>query len=680
MRALILPLVLLLSSAASAQERLALVVGQNDGGEGRATLRFAERDAERFADVLIRLGGVAPEGLALVLGPDLESFDRSLSDLAQRAQAAQDAGRRVEVVVYYSGHADEAGLLLAGERVGFKELRAALTELPADVRVAVIDACAAGALTRAKGGAHVPGFLVDESSEMQGHAFLTAASETESAQESDRLGGSFFTHALMTGMRGAADTSGDGQVTLDEAYRYAFDETLSRTERSRIGPQHPGFDIQLTGQGELVMTDVRTASATLVLAESLEGQVFLRDGDGQLALEVRKPAGRTLQLGLEPGDYAVTLARGEERLGANLTLPDGAVLELGPAMFAQAVVDDAVVARGGESAVRAKPRTLIVPANVSLVPGLSTNDVAGGPAINLFSFDVLMGNTQELRGLSLGFGLGWVYGDVKGVQTSLLGAVAGGDVRGGQASLGASVAAQDVLGVQASTGVNVTAGTLRGLQLGSGLSYAGALAGAQVSVINIGGHVRGFQLGVINLARRVEGAQVGVINLAVENEGVGVGLISGALRGYNHVSVYASDLAPVNVSVQIGSKYLYTLLSGGYQPLPLSGALNVDTYSILSLGIGGHIPVGDFFVDLDVSGGTLLPNRTFDSQDQVLGVGRAIVGWQPEGQLFGVFGGVAVNSLVGIGRQVSAIGVGSQLGDGQGDLAVWPGVFVGVRL
>ena len=38
-------------------------------------------------------------------------------------------------------------------------------------------------------------------------------------------------------------------------YRYAFDETLARTENTQAGPQHPSYDIQLTGAGDLVLTD-----------------------------------------------------------------------------------------------------------------------------------------------------------------------------------------------------------------------------------------------------------------------------------------------------------------------------------------------------------------------------------------------------------------------------------------
>ena len=96
---------------------------------------------------------------------------------------------------------------------------------------------------------------------MRGHAFLTSSSEDEAAQESDRIGASFFTHYLVSGLRGAADVTGEGKVSLNEAYQFAFHETLGRTSETQVGAQHPAYDIELSGTGDVVMTDLRQTSA-----------------------------------------------------------------------------------------------------------------------------------------------------------------------------------------------------------------------------------------------------------------------------------------------------------------------------------------------------------------------------------------------------------------------------------
>jgi hypothetical protein len=197
----------------------------------------------------------------------------------------------------------------------------------------VLDACASGAFVRIKGGKTRPAFLVDESSTMRGHAFLTSSSETEAAQESDRIGASYFTHYLVSGLRGAADSSGDGKVTLNEAYQFAFNETLGRTEQTRGGAQHPSYDITMSGSGDVVMTDMRQTSATFVLGEEMAGRFFIRNAAQQLVVELYKPAGRKVELGLEPGTYEVRLERGTGSFVGKAQVGEGGRVVLDAALF-----------------------------------------------------------------------------------------------------------------------------------------------------------------------------------------------------------------------------------------------------------------------------------------------------------------------------------------------------------
>ena len=46
--------------AAATLQRFTLIVGANSGGAGRPQLQYAVSDAERFARVLVELGGVSP--------------------------------------------------------------------------------------------------------------------------------------------------------------------------------------------------------------------------------------------------------------------------------------------------------------------------------------------------------------------------------------------------------------------------------------------------------------------------------------------------------------------------------------------------------------------------------------------------------------------------------------------
>jgi hypothetical protein len=324
-------------------QRYTLIVGANFGGADRPMLKYGISDAERFARVMVDLGGVRPEHNTVLKQPKLRDLLDGLDLVTRRVgEAAKLSGpekARTEVIVYYSGHADEKGLLLGEDRYSYRSLRDRLDQIPADVRIAVLDACASGAFTRIKGGRARPPFLVDQSANMRGHAFLTSSAATEVAQESDRIRASYFTHYLVSGLRGAADSSGDGRITLNEAYQFAFSETLGRTVDSKGGVQHPSYDINMSGTGDVVMTDVRQLSATLVLAADTDGRFFVRNGANELIVEVYKPYGRTVSLGVEPGVYEVRVEHEKRALLAKVTVADGGRLVIDRPQFGPTTVE-----------------------------------------------------------------------------------------------------------------------------------------------------------------------------------------------------------------------------------------------------------------------------------------------------------------------------------------------------
>ncbi|MDR0516954.1 MAG: caspase family protein, partial [Fibromonadaceae bacterium] len=295
-----------LSAAPQKIERFLLVAGANDGGKDRVKLRYAESDANSFASVLAQMGGVPQNNILRVFNPNAQAMQNGFAELEKRLKS-KEPGTRKEVFVYYSGHADDKGLRLGSDIYSWAELRKSVSNINADVKVAVLDACGSGAITRTKGGVSKPAFLQDASSEMKGYAFLTSSSENEASQESDRLKGSFFTHALVSGLRGAADMTGNGKVTLSEAYQFAFNETLQSTQNTSAGSQHPNRDMNLAGTGDVVMTDLRETGAVLTLDADLEGRFFIRDAQGNLFAELHKIRGRQIELGMPAGKYSVQM-------------------------------------------------------------------------------------------------------------------------------------------------------------------------------------------------------------------------------------------------------------------------------------------------------------------------------------------------------------------------------------
>lgn len=309
------------SAEAMEVRRFALLIGANDGGSERSKLRFAESDAKAVGSVLAQMGGVARRDEVYVLAPAPVDVDRAFDTIAEKLRAAKQEGVRLELIAYYSGHSDEFGLLFGGERYGYEQFRENFEALPADVRIVVVDSCASGALIRPKGGTRRPSFLADASSKVKGQAIVTSSSIDEAAQESDDLGSSYFTHFLVSGLRGAADRNADSRITLAEAYEYAFSNTLQVTNGTAAGAQHATYDFQLSGHGEVVLTMFTPRTSTLELGEDLVGRVYVWTADERLAVEVPKVFGDSLELGLAPGKYTVTLAQNGEARKADVEIP-----------------------------------------------------------------------------------------------------------------------------------------------------------------------------------------------------------------------------------------------------------------------------------------------------------------------------------------------------------------------
>lgn len=369
--------------------RFALVVSSNDGGASRTRLRFADSDAKAMADVLQHLGGLRGQDLTLLNGATRASLQAAFAQLKAAIEASKGDRARREVFIYYSGHSDETGLMLGTEHVSYEQLRQWLEATGADVRIAVLDSCASGAMIRLRGGTKRPSFLNDVSIDARGHAFLTASSASEAAQESDRIGAAFFTHYLVSGLRGAADNNRDGRVTLNEAYQFAYSETLGRTVQTAAGAQHPAYDIQLAGTGDLVLTDVRSTDASLVLGQDVAGRVYVRDPADHLLVELRKDPAHPVELGLAPGDYKVALDRDGNHFGANVSLAHGSSARLEQSQFV-ATAPLRTVSRGNPETVAASTST----AQPAAAPAEADESLSD----TLIGKDSLIGTTTEFGG------------------------------------------------------------------------------------------------------------------------------------------------------------------------------------------------------------------------------------------------------------------------------------------
>ena len=317
-------------------QRFAIAIGNNAGDEGEETLRWAENDAARTHALLVELGDVAPEDAVLLRGADADAVRAALRGLREKLARAQ--ARDAVVFAYFSGHGDAGSLHLAGTRLGLQELEQLLRETRAATLVTVIDACRdeQPAGVRNKGARHDKPFDIQlrRDNGRTGRVTITSAGRNEVAQESDQLRSSFFTHHLLSGMRGAADRDGDRQVNLDELYHYAYHHTLASSHAHLAAVQHPQLDVELQGEGDLVITRLTHAGAVLGLPAAVGGDfLIVDDGNGDVVAQVWKPQGRPAQLALEPGRFRVQLRHDSQVYATEVGLEWGGQHALIPESF-----------------------------------------------------------------------------------------------------------------------------------------------------------------------------------------------------------------------------------------------------------------------------------------------------------------------------------------------------------
>ena len=217
------------------------------------------------------------------------------------------------------------------------------------MRVAILDSCRSGALTRIKGARKLPAFEIqsDNSKTAKGVVILTSSTSDEDSQESDAIGGSYFSHHLASGMLGGADRSGDGRVTLFEAYAYAYDRTVADTAESAAGAQHPTFSYDLAGNGDLVLTDVVVRNEGIYFPrETPSGVYYLVDGKGFVAAEISKGDGIDRRVALSPGRYRVKRRLPDRLRIGEIDVPRGRMIALAEATLRDAPFSDDPV-KGG---------------------------------------------------------------------------------------------------------------------------------------------------------------------------------------------------------------------------------------------------------------------------------------------------------------------------------------------
>lgn len=241
-------------------QRWAVVIGisrYQNAHKGIPNLRYADRDARAFYEFLkTPQGGAFTEDHIVFLADERATYAKVREALFDflRKPIKEDL-----VVIFFAGHgAPEPGnpqnlyLLthdsdpdrLASTAFPMWDLETSLTRFVKADRVLVFtDACHSAGVGSSIATRSVPSdnlinrYFQELERSGAGRAIFTASEAGELSQESQRWGGGHgvFTHFLLEGMKGAADTNNDGVVTLGEAIDYVSENVRRQTQNA----QHP---------------------------------------------------------------------------------------------------------------------------------------------------------------------------------------------------------------------------------------------------------------------------------------------------------------------------------------------------------------------------------------------------------------------------------------------------------
>lgn len=653
-----------LAAAPLEVKRFGLFIGANDGGKGRQRLLYAGDDARKMAETMKDVGGIAEKDSRLLLDPSAGEIREELRLIAEEVSKVENIVRRTEVMFYYSGHSDENGLLIQDQQILYKEIRDELDRAGADVVIAVLDSCSSGAITRLKGGQRRSPFLIDDSSSMEGHAFLTSSSEDELSQESDRIGASFFTHYLISGLRGAADSTGDGRVTLNEIYQHTFDETLSQTESTIGGPQHPAYEIQLTGTGDLVLTDLTVPTSALQLSGELYGRFSVRNESGKLIAEFSKPEGDTLKLAIPSGVYTVQMKTSSESglQSSIVSLNRNAHKYMTHKDFSSTSVEMTRY-RGDDQPLEEGERKFVF----SPVPGinypeLNDNDtvvIQGGligsiaPRLEGVQISWLFNVTENfsrgaqgafcniaesLDGLQAAGIFNIIEENLNGVQGAGIFNINAGTMQGVQGAGIFNITEDAMQGVQGAGIFNIAGMPSTGVQGAGIFNIAKEINGIQAAgIFNSASYIQGIQASMVNTADTVKGVQLGLINVSKEMHGLPIGLINISRNGIVDTGVWYeySDSNRIYISFQSGTRYLYTLFYWGNTIQEYFQ--NVENMA-WGVHMGSRIPLGFLEIDIDAGIKQSYQDQKRDGFDRFSGVpsARAVVALKGLGIYWGV--------------------------------------------
>lgn len=310
------------AAAPTAETSFAIVVGNNQSPVlGRRSLQYADDDAVKYAEVFRAL--VSPDNLRLLTAPDedterlfgsavslgqrptREALRKAFAEMGAAIANGKKSGRPTRAWFVFAGHGDvdkgQGFIELEDGAFTGDDLVAALKGVEADELHVILDSCNSFFVLapRKPGGRHFTtpaDAALELSQRLPKVGVLLSTSAEAEVYEWSAFQSGIFSHAVRSGLTGAADVNGDGRVSYAEIA--AFVNTASRSVPNPVlRPQV--FARGPDGDNARPLVDNATSSAMELDAASTQPlRLTLRDSHGIRWFDLHAEANAPLKLRL----------------------------------------------------------------------------------------------------------------------------------------------------------------------------------------------------------------------------------------------------------------------------------------------------------------------------------------------------------------------------------------------
>ena len=245
-------------------ERWGLFIGINKFDDPTfGNLKYGARDAMAISNTLLneRIGGTFESENVTVL----TDFGKSRSELPTRnnifsnaSNMCENAEPEDEISLYFSGHgtdyqrknylicSDTQNNYIKDTAIELYWLKKKLEESKARLKVMIFDACHAGAEIRGVKNVMSKNFYKELTEVSEGMAVMSSCKQDELSWEMDKVEHGVFTHYMILGLEGSADTDKDEKITLNDLYSYTS-KNVRRWAAKNKKKQNPTLEAKIVG-------------------------------------------------------------------------------------------------------------------------------------------------------------------------------------------------------------------------------------------------------------------------------------------------------------------------------------------------------------------------------------------------------------------------------------------------